>query len=516
VTYTGDGTTGERAFTNPLGCTIGMVIIKPVSAAGNWIVSSIGMQALYGNGYLNLNNSNSRMTLEDSLYGQWSTFFTILHSAGNEGGVNSVNTNGVQYVAYLYAHDTSATGIIQCGSYTKNGYTHIDLGWEPQFILTKNTNVTGNWFMTDNMRGLSSNLGFTSKSLATNVTSAEFSSNFCIDSTGFRDDLTADTNRVIYMAIRRPNKPPTLGTQVYASVARTGTGAVGTSTAFGQVTDLVFTKQRSSTQTWAWTDRLRGATKELTSAANTVESTYANDVTGFDTMTGFNFGSGASGQINTSATTYVDSLFKRAPGFFDVVCYTGTGSATTFAHNLGVPPEMMIVKRRTVSNADWSIYHSTMGATKYTYLDGSTELTGSTYWNNTSPTSAVFTVGTDYHVNYAANTYVAFLFATLAGISKVGGYTGNGSSQNIDCGFVSGARFILIHRIDSGSNDWYCWDTARGILSGNDPHLSLNTTAAEVTADDSINPLNAGFTVNQASATNINVLSATYIYLAIA
>ena len=94
-------------------------------------------------------------------------------------------------------------------------------------------------------------------------------------------------------------------------------------------------------------------------------------------------------------------------------------------------------------------------------------------------------------------------------------YTGNGSTQTINCGFATGARFILIKRTDD-NGDWYVWDSARGIVSANDPHLSLNTTAAEVTTDDSVDPDNSGFIVNQVAATNINVSAASYIYLAIA
>jgi hypothetical protein len=106
-----------------------------------------------------------------------------------------------------------------------------------------------------------------------------------------------------------------------------------------------------------------------------------------------------------------------------------------------------------------------------------------------------------------------YLFATLVGISKVFSYTGNGSSQTINCGFATGARFVLIKRTDA-AGDWYVWDTVRGLVAGNDPHISLNTTSAEVTTDDSIDPDSSGFIVNQLSATNINVTSATYIGLA--
>ena len=119
-------------------------------------------------------------------------------------------------------------------------------------------------------------------------------------------------------------------------------------------------------------------------------------------------------------------------------------------------------------------------------------------------------------MNASGSTYIAYLFATLAGISKVGSYTGDGAAGKvIDCGFSTGARFILIKRTDS-TGDWFFWDTTRGIIAGNDPHLSLNTTAAEVTTDDSIDPDSSGFIVNQVAATNINVSSASYIFYSIA
>jgi hypothetical protein len=116
--------------------------------------------------------------------------------------------------------------------------------------------------------------------------------------------------------------------------------------------------------------------------------------------------------------------------------------------------------------------------------------------------------------NQIDNNYVTYLFASAPGVSKVFSYTGNGSSQTINCGFTGGARFILIKRTDS-TGDWYVWDTARGIVAGNDPHLSLNTTAAEVTSDDTIDTNSTGFVVNQVAATNVNVNAATYIGLAI-
>jgi hypothetical protein len=131
------------------------------------------------------------------------------------------------------------------------------------------------------------------------------------------------------------------------------------------------------------------------------------------------------------------------------------------------------------------------------------------------PTASVINVGGFGVVNALSDTYVTYLFATKAGISKVGSYTGNGSTQTVNAGFTTGARFVMIKRTDS-TGDWYVWDTTRGIVAGNDPRLSLNTAAAEVTTDDSVDTDTTGFIVNQLAATNINVTSATYIYLSFA
>jgi hypothetical protein len=175
----------------------------------------------------------------------------------------------------------------------------------------------------------------------------------------------------------------------------------------------------------------------------------------------------------------------------------------------------MILKKRNDVGA-WPVYSASLGNTKYLLLNQiAAGATGSTYWNNTSPTVSSFTVGTITTGNESGFNYVAYLFASCPGVSKVGSYTGNGSSLNIDCGFTNGARFVLIKRTDS-TGDWYVWDTARGIVAANDPWLLLNSTNAEVTTDDTIDPLSTGFTVNQVSATNVNVSAATYIYLAIA
>ena len=175
----------------------------------------------------------------------------------------------------------------------------------------------------------------------------------------------------------------------------------------------------------------------------------------------------------------------------------------------------MIVKRRN-DDGDWVVYAAPLGATKNLYLQAPNGVFTNPFWNDTNPTSSVFTIGGGFpDTNASGSTYVAYLFASAPGVSKVGSYTGNGSSQTINCAFTTGARFVLIKRTDS-TGDWWVWDTARGIVSANDPALRLNSTSSETTGIDSVDPDSTGFIVNQDATTNINVNGASYIFLSIA
>jgi hypothetical protein len=185
-------------------------------------------------------------------------------------------------------------------------------------------------------------------------------------------------------------------------------------------------------------------------------------------------------------------------------------------HNLGVAPEMMIVKARNSASYDWGVYTAATGASnvlKLNLTDASTS--NSFYFNGTTPTSSVFSLGTSAATNGSGTTYVAYLFATVSGVSKVGSYTGTGTTLQVNCGFTAGARFVLIKRTDS-TGDWYVWDTARGIIAGNDPYLLLNSTAAEATTTDYIDPYSAGFEISSTAPAAINASGGTFIFLAIA
>jgi hypothetical protein len=377
------------------------------------------------------------------------------------------------------------------------------------------------------MRGIAT--GGKDAVLYAHASDAETSANDWIDltSTGFTNLITSGT--CIYIAIRRgPMRVPESGTEVFDVVSQTpDPNLTGTKiTSQSGVVDAVITTQRthSGLPSTAVVDRMRGGNILLatnSTAADNVRPTYFWYLDHNDGLIdNYAYPSG------TVTTDMIYWMFRRAPGFFDVVAYTGVSGADTVSHNLNVVPEMIWVKSRTeavsiAARGNWVVYHKDVSS-GYLNLHNDVALqtadaTGK-FGNGSTlvpPTDTNFTVADDFDVGRSANNYIAYLFATLPGVSKVGSYTGNGTSQTINCGFTSGARFILIKRTDS-TGDWYVWDTERGIVTGNDPHLSLNTTAAEVTSDDSIDPGSSGFIVNQVAATNVNVSSASYIFLAIA
>ena len=211
---------------------------------------------------------------------------------------------------------------------------------------------------------------------------------------------------------------------------------------------LVWLKRRDSAQDHGLFDTTRGATKYIQSNGTDTETTNATSLTNFNSD-GFTLGSFFVFN-NDPSRTYASWTFRKAPRFFDVVTYTGDGEVgQTITHNLGVAPELIITKPRNFSDG-WGVYAAPLGATKRLRLDlANAESTTATYWNNTDPTSFVFTVGTDNSTNGNTYNYIAYLFATCPGISKVGNYTGTGTTLNIDCGFTAGARFVLIKRADS-------------------------------------------------------------------
>ena len=512
VTYTGTGS--ARTVAHNLGSVPGCIIIKRLNSTGEWQVfhrSTGNTKALFLNG-----------TSPGDTAGQYwnntsptSTEFTV-------GFGSDANANGGTYVAYLFAHDAGGFGltgtdnVITCGTFTTDGSGNatVNLGYEPQWVLWKSSSNSSSWNIADNMRGFTAS-GPGGRILNPNNSNAEGnSSGQGINSTGF-SLIGSNANWTwIYVAIRRgPMKTPTTGTSVFAPVSQNGGGTVTTNFP----PDLSITKDRNVTvvgDNFVWT-RLLSSITESSRAVNLKTNSIVAE----------SFGSFSAAAMDVSNTAVVDSFytntypvvywnFRRAPGFFDVVCYTGAGSTLTVNHNLGAVPQLMIMKRRDTSG-NWSCYSATTGVNQVIELNGAFGAQAASFWG-TGPTSTTFQVASNVNTG---NTFVAYLFATVAGVSMVGSYTGTGALQTINCGFTGGARFVLIKRTDdnsSGTANWYVYDSARGISSGNDPYLFWNTTGAEVTGTNFVDTTSVGFQVTAAAPAALNANGGTFIFLAIA
>lgn len=522
VTYTGTGV--ARTISHNLGSVPGCMIVKRLNASGNWQVYHKDLTSAAYTIFLN------DVAAEASDTTVWNST-TPTSSVFSVGTNADVNASGATYVAYLFASDAGGFGtsgsenIITCGTYTGNGsYSgpSINLGYEPQWLLVKPVSNSGQWTMGDILRQMSVNTFFqidpSTSALELDTTTPYFAptaNGFNVTYVGA--PVNANGFKYIYIAIRRgPMKTPTTGTSVF-SINKT-TSAYGEVKTTGFPTDMNIAADRDGGQTYvqAVEDRLRGF---RSSTPGNPQKAMQTTITNSENTAGFIenvFNTSWRTYSGTGAANFVNYSFLRAPGFFDVVCYTGTGVARAVNHSLGVVPQLMIVKRRDNIGGDWQVYSASLANTEYLVLNtNAAKATGTTRWNSTTPSTTTFTVGTDATVNASAAQYVAYLFATCPGVSKVGTFTGNGTNQTIDCGFSNGARFVMIKQVNS-TNDWYIWDTTRGIIAANDPYLTLNTNAAEVTTNDTLDPANAGFIVNQVAATNVNVNGATYIYLAIA
>jgi hypothetical protein len=532
VTWTGNG--ANRTIAHNLGSVPGMIIVKRTDASANWQVYH---RSLANTQYMVLNDTAAVATGTT----RWNST-TPTDTVFSLGTNSTVNASGGTYVAYIYAHDAGGFGltgtdnVISCGSFTTDGSGNasVTLGYEPQWIFWRNSQSPANWWMADTMRGLNANGNF--RALYANLSNAEGGATGMLapNATGF-STVGGTTNWAasathIYIAIRRgPMAVPTTGTSVYyAEAVPQGDSQQTTGVPFPP--DLVHSFSRDGTSrdtTYQYInfnlfmDRLRGmgvpsnsfaysnSGLELVTSetiAETKDGYIQSKADGMNITRGTGFNSSVFGN-------FIYHFFRRAPSVFDVVCYDGTGSAKTVAHNLAAAPELMIIKSRPYDNR-WAVYY---GNKQLAYLESNAAgfEPSPTVWNDTVPTSTVFSVGNAEFVNQSGNAYVAYLFATCPGVSKVGSYTGTGTTQTINCGFAAGARFVLIKRTDS-TGDWYVWDSARGIVAGNDPYLLLNSNAAEVTNTDYVDTAATGFEISSTAPAAINASGGTFIFLAIA
>lgn len=283
--------------------------------------------------------------------------------------------------------------------------------------------------------------------------------------------------------------------------------------------DLVWIKSRTPGATsHALFDSARGTTKYLSSNTTTAETTLAQSLTAFN-ADGFSLGTDTT-LVNANANSYIAWQWKEsALAGLDVVSYTGTGVDRTVAHNLGVAPAMVIVKRsQTGGTGNWQVRHTSIAAANSIQLNlPNAAAAATTVWASTAPSSSVFTVGTFTDVNASGIGYVAYCFAEIAGFSRFGSYTGNGSVTGdgpfVFCGFRP--KLVMIKRTDVAAN-WVAFDSSRNPSNLTNLGLNPNDPAVEFTGTGtSLDILSNGIKARGAGL-EVNISGATYIFAAFA
>ena len=506
------GSGSQQTFGHGLGSTPELIIRKNLSTTENWTVYTTVIDGSLDYMRLNLTDAAG----DSGFTAPTSTVFT-----------NPGNTNNFIYYSFVSVSEFS-----KISKYTGNGSTEgpiVETGFEPGFLLIKRTSNTADWVILDNKRTPNNprNKYLIANSNAAETTSdrANFYSNgFQIITTGANVNFNGDT--YIYMAFAGdpdtvvPTKAKSFNVATY-----TGNGSTQSITGIGFQPSLIWIKSRSNTYGHRLIDSITGPDNYLTSDSTAIQQGSGGaGLNSFDNN-GFSLGSGNAHNANTA--TFVAWAWKmnddepeimtdgsinsivsaNANAGMSIVSYTGTGSAATIAHGLNSAPEMIIVKNR--SNADnWRVYHTELGATKYLNLnDTNAAATASTIWNDTAPTSTVFSIGTAGSVSTDGDEYIAYCFHSVTGYSKFGSYTGTGNAGNsINIGFQ--ADFVIIRRTDNAQN-WLLFDSVRG----SDDQLFANTSGVENDVPGKISFTSTGFSLENSHAES-NASGGTYIYAA--
>jgi len=292
------------------------------------------------------------------------------------------------------------------------------------------------------------------------------------------------------------NKP----TEYFNTKLYTGDGGTQSVTGMNFQPDFSWLKCRSTAYNHRLFDAVRGAGKNLQSNLTVEEATIDEGVVAFETD-GFSVKEGVNIAYNRSGETYcswnwlasnttasntdgsiTSTVSANTTSGFSIVSYTGTGSAGTVGHGLGVTPACMILKDRTDGTVYWYMYHKSLGNNTELYLNTTDSAPASTgAWNTTSPTSSVFSVGSHGGVNASGDSMIAYCFAEKKGFSKFGSYTGNGSTDGtfIYTGFKP--AFFITKASAGDTTNWNIYDNKRSTYNAVTKILETNTSNAEQT-----------------------------------
>lgn len=526
VEYTGTGS--AQTISHGLGSTPGCIIVKRIDGtSSNWFIYHKGLNGGSSpEGYvMYLNNTSSEASTSN--WNNTAPTASVFSVAGN--GNSSWNNSGSTYMAYVFA-DNDGTGtfgpdgdqdVIRCGRFTTPSSatdTFVDVGFEPDFLFVKMTGG-GNGYLHDYIRSLS--WGNTAQPTLyaeqayyeTQITSNDFfnptAKGFYITSNAINQGIGTNQN-VTYIAVRRGRLTPAenvAGTDFFYADGIDGSTALKPNTAPGWPVEFSITNSSSGSADKTTLVRpLRGYLRTNETIAEQIFSTSYSPFDHMDTFHG-------TGLI--AAFSLVSWMWRKYPHLCDCFSYKGDSvDDRQLEHNLGVAPELTWIKKRTAAD-DWEM-GSGFGSSSYQeHQLNSTNAANNKSYSISSlitaqPTSSYIQLGTNNNVNGSGQEYICFLFASMAGVAKVGTYTGNNSTNSIDCGFTSGARLIIIKGLSIGTGT-YIFDSYRG----NNSRLFLNSTAAPNTSSW-LNNYSAGFELNGSPDSTINQNGSTYMFYAIA
>jgi len=539
VSYT--GATGAQTVGHGLSSAPKFIIAKNRDSSSDWIVYHEDLDSSNPEDkFLRLNQTNSTSTSAD----YWGSGGVTNSVFGVDNGI-LINTNSQKVIAYCWSE---VSGYSKFGSYSGSSSSDVTVttGFKPRFILIKSTDTAGQeWIIKDSVRG-------GDKYLHANDTNAEATGRVVtFNSDGFtlahsQGPTNYDGRTYVYAAFgdrdgnnwATNNLIATAGlktaNQGMDVVTYTGNGGTQSISSLNFQPDFVWIKGRDWGGHHSFTDSVRGATKVLYSNLTNAEGTNTGMLSAFNSN-GFTVGS--DNDVNKSGQNYVawawkaggtassnsdgsitSSVSANQTYGFSICNYVGNAtSGATFGHGLGSVPKMVIIKSRD-SGHDWIVYHESTGNTGALRLNGTNVVDTNIKWfNNTSPSSSVFTLGNTGGTNANGDNMVAYCWSEIAGFSRFGGFTGNGSTNGpvITTGFKP--RWVMIKETGNAAN-WFIYDSVRGTTN----ILWANTTDSESTIGSGDGTNQNGLTINSTgfsiphslSGTNRN--GGTYIYAAFA
>lgn len=515
-TWTGNGVAG-RTVSHNLGSTPGMIMVKRLDSSEDWTIYHRGMASA---DYIRLDYNTKQTGGARYRFGNDSIPVAPTSTQFTVSSNGAVNGSGGQYVAYLFAHNDSDgvfgpnanEDIIKCGSYTGDGNNiggpKIDLGFEPQWLLVKCTTQSYDWMIFDSMRNFRMYSLF-SETLRPNTTAADSVShriNPLPDGFQINDNnglVNQSGQSYIYVAIRRGlMNIPTSASDVFK--ISTQTGRSGDKGAYPANFPIDFHLKTGTTGGghYLGTRLLH----QFYLKTNSRDARASEPDFSYDYSYGYNSNTGSSSQDYSW-------MWRRARNYFDVITWKvdGTGNQT-IPHNLGAIPEMVWTKNindNGYGSGSWFIAHKDLTGwdsanenDRHVFQDFTTSASAQQGYHRDFTDTSIRLTSNAAGGYFTSHWCTGLLFASLDGVAKVGSYTGDGTSnRTIDCGFSNGIQYLILKNASSNSH-WLVYDSVRGITTGADPFFELNSTSAQTTSADHIDPTSSGFIVNSAVNSN--------------